>query len=224
MDPLQGTEEWFKERLGKLTASNMGAALAVKKDGSDYAERENLKMRIIAERLTQEITFGYVNDAMKWGIECEPACKKLLTSLGYEIQNLGFINHPKIENFGASPDGIIYNYLAYKKHTMVTDEIYDKKFILEIKCPTTPTHLKWLLSGEIPEEHKPQMLAQMACTGIYKAIFVSYDPRIKLKHLQLFIREFTPAEKEIIDITYKAKNFLNEVEEIMDLIKISKGV
>jgi hypothetical protein len=41
------------------------------KNGEDSAERKNLKIEILCERMTGDIVDKFVNNAMSWGIEKE---------------------------------------------------------------------------------------------------------------------------------------------------------
>lgn len=198
---IQGSDEWFQEKLGKLSASNMLAAISIKKDGTDYAERINLKRQIIAERLTGEIVPIYVSDPMKWGKEQEPVIKNILRDAGIPIEDAGFIRHPIIQDFGASPDGLI-----------------GEDGLVEVKCPTTSTHIKWLMEGVIPEEHKPQMLAQIACTGRKWCHFISFDPRIMNPAMRIFKRKFEPTEDQVKEIEAYAIKFLDEVKIMEELL------
>jgi hypothetical protein len=52
---LQGTGAWFNQRTGKLTASRMAAAMSFLKTGKESAARRDLKVEILAERLTDNI-------------------------------------------------------------------------------------------------------------------------------------------------------------------------
>src|SRR5512139_3736790 len=72
-----GTPEWVRERIGFLTASNMGKAMSFLKDGkTESAERKRLKIEILAERLTDSAVDHFVSDAMQWGLDMEPEAKK----------------------------------------------------------------------------------------------------------------------------------------------------
>lgn len=193
----QRTDEWYAAKLGKLGASNMCAAMAIKKDGGDYAERANLKMQILAERLTGKQVEVYITKDMQWGIDNEPVAKSMLIDLGIDIQDVGFIDHPTIKDFGASPDG------------------FSADGLIEIKCPKSETHLKWMLSGVIPEENKPQMLAQMACTGRKWCDFVSFDPRMINPEFRLFALRFMPSPEEISQVELAAIRFLEELETMI---------
>lgn len=196
-NPLQGTGAWFNDRIGKLTASRMSAATAFLKNGNEASERRKLKIEILAERLTDNIVPKYVTNEMLWGKEQEAFAKSAFErQTGLLVNDVGFIPHSKIENCGASPDGICSD-----------------GFLFESKCPTTATHITWILNDEIPEEHKPQMILQAACAQKKGVWFCSFDPRLPEKQ-QLFIKKFIPTEEEIIEVEEAAKIFLEEVEQM----------
>lgn len=197
---LQGTGEWFNARTGKLTASRMRSAIKRLKNGDDSAERKNLKIEILCERMTGDIMDKFVNTAMQWGIEKEPEAKAAYEkATGRIIQDVGFIDHPRIQFCGASPDGFVDDGLV------------------EIKCPTTATHVGWILDGGIPEEHKAQMALQAAVTGRSWVDFVSYDPRMP-EAQQLLVRRFYPTAGEIAEIEAEAEKFIAEVDALFETI------
>lgn len=201
---------FMNARCGKLTGSRMSAAMAYlkqtakeiadKKPKEDRKERTTLKIEIICERMTGNIVDKYINSAMQWGIEKEPEAKAAYEAkTGRIVQDVGFIDHPRIEFCGASPDGFVDDGL------------------IEIKCPTTATHVSWILDGGIPEEHEAQMILQCAVTGRSWVDFVSYDPRMP-EPQQLLIRRFYPTAEQIAKIEKEAEKFLAEVEKLFDII------
>lgn len=210
-NPQQGTGAWFSARTGKLTGSRMRAAMAylkAKKDGQreDKAERKNLKIEILSERLTGEIVQKYRNGAMEWGIEHEPLAKaEYEIRTGRKVLDVGFIDHPTIENLGASPDGFVEDGL------------------IEVKCPTTATHLEYILDGGIPAEYVPQMTLQLLCAGREWCDFVSFDPRVP-DHLQLFVRRFYPTEAQKEEIENEARQFLAEIDGLFEIISRTEMV
>jgi hypothetical protein len=176
----------------------MKNAMKYLKGGGDSAERKGLKIEILCERLTGDIVDKFVNQAMQWGVEKEPEAKEQYEQkTGRLIKDVGFVDHPKIEFCGASPDGLV-------------DE-----GLIEIKCPTTATHLNWILSGVVPDDHKPQMCLQALCTGRPWVDFVSYDPRMPEAN-RLFVRRYTPTAEEIAEVEAEAVKFLQEVEAMFD--------
>jgi len=207
---LQGTGEWFNARTGKLTASRMRAAMSYLKQSEkdkeagkpkeDKAERKNLKIEILCERMTGEIVDKFVSQDMQWGIDKEPEAKAAYEkATGRIIRDVGFIDHPRIEFCGASPDGFVDDGLV------------------EIKCPKRETHIGWILDGGIPEEHIPQMTLQAAVTGRSWVDFVSYDPRMP-EAQKLLVRRFYPTAKQIAEIESEAEKFLAEVDALFDIV------
>ena len=198
-----GTPEWVKERQGLLTASNMAKAMSYLKDGkTESAERRKLKIQILAERLADSAVDHYVSPDMQWGLDMEAAAKKKYVELtGTNIVDGGFVKHPKIEFFGATPDAFIHH-----------------DGLLEIKCPTTTTHVSYFLERKIPLPYQQQMLAQLSCTGRKWCDFMSFDPRIPNPKLQSLIIRFQPDRSEIEKIEAAASQFLKEIEEMFDII------
>lgn len=217
---FQGTGQWFNDRTGKLTASRMAAAMSFLKQTKEEkeknkppreaSERRKLKIEILCERLTGNIVPKYCTADMQWGIDQEPIAKEFITAkYGWTIKDLGFVEHPTIENCGASPDGYIEQEAA----------------LIEIKCPTSATMVSWLLSAQedklwVPEDHVQQMILQSACMGGIPVWFAAFDPRLP-DHQKLFVRKFVPTPEEIEEVETAAKVFLVEIDEMFD--KLTKG-
>jgi hypothetical protein len=193
---------WMSKRCGKGTGSRMAAMMAFLKNGKEAAERAAYKVEILAERLTGDTVPHYVNSHMLWGLEQEPhAIAAYELASGNMLLSCGFIDHPTIENFGATPDRLL-----------------GVDAVAEFKCPATTTHLTWMLAGGVPEQHRPQILAQLACTGRTRAVFVSYDPRIRDERKRLFVAEWTPERAEIETVEQAAIKFLAEVEQMFQML------
>ena len=202
---FQGSGAWFNARTGKITASRMAAAMSYLKNGSESSERRKLKIEVLAERLTGDIVPKYQNEFMLHGIENEPLAKEAFEAhTGLLVTDIGFVDHPRIENCGASPDGLVSD-----------------GALIEVKCPSTGKHLEYLLSGEVPEEYKPQMILQAACMGKSTVYFVSYDPRLPPKQ-GLFIKKYEPTQEEIEKVEAAAIKFLEEVDEMFEKITLGE--
>jgi putative phage-type endonuclease len=192
---------WLSSRCGKLTASRMPHAMQYTAKGAEGADRKRLKIELLAERMTGDTVPHFVNSYMEWGLTQEPHAKAAYElRTGRLIAPAGFVDHPAIELFGATPDGFLPG------------------AVIEFKCPATTTHLGWLLAGGVPEQHQPQILAQMACTGKEHAVFVSYDPRIKNERKQMHIVEWTPDRAEIEKVEEEAAKFLAEVDALFERV------
>lgn len=196
---VQGTGPWLAQRVGKLTGSRMADAMAVLKSGKPAKARMDLAKEILAERMTGMAVPHFVSVPMKWGLEQEPFAKaEYEDETGELLVPCGFFDHPTIENYGSTPDAL-----------------RDRDTVVEIKCPTTTTHIAWLMENEIPEEHRPQILSQLACTGRTNALFISFDPRIPGSR-RMFVKEWTPEPEEIAAVEAAARDFLAEVEHMWD--------
>lgn len=192
---------WLAERCGYLTASNMKRAMSFLRNGDPARERIDLMHEILAERMTGDSAPHVVTDAMQHGLEYEDeAVDKFVELTGRNVILSRFYKHPEIEYFGATPDR----------------EIDDG--LLEVKCPTTAKFLRWKIAGIVPEEHKPQMLAQLACTRRRWVGFIAYDPRIKEERHRLFLAKFEPTAEDIAHVERAAQQFLSEVEEMWEML------
>lgn len=202
----QGSEQWFAQRLGKLTASRMADVLATTKSGPS-ASRKNYLAQLVAERLTGQVAESFTNAAMAWGTDNEPLARaeyEILTDSS--VDQVSFVDHPTIEWCGASPDGLV---------------LHDG--LIEIKAPNTATHIDYLLGQKPPAKYVPQMLLQLACTSRQWCDFVSYDPRMPVEH-RLFVVRFEPKPEEIKAVENAAAEFLAEVQDTIErLNKIRKA-
>ena len=143
----------------------------------------------------------YVTPAMQHGLDHEQAAWDAYEeNTGILVASSGLFMHPQIPFFGATPDRLIGH-----------------EGLGESKCPTTTTHLTWLMNGVVPEEYQPQMLVQLACTRRKWVEFISYDPRLPPKQ-QLFIRRFTPTVEQIANAEAQAIEFLKELDAMFEKV------
>ena len=202
---IQGSDEWFAVRMGKITASKLGDLMRVTKYGeSTYKTR--LRMGLAIERLTgKSASPNFMNQAMKDGVEREPDARKLFEAItGKEVAECGSFDHPEIVNTSASPDGLIRGEDA----------------VLEIKCPTHVTHARNLLSETMPKNYEYQVQWQICCTESEYAYFASYHPdfppELRLKWVKV-LRD----NMMILEIEDAVRKFDTEVEDLID--KLKKG-
>lgn len=200
----QGSKEWLELRLGKVTASRIADVLAKGKSG-EALSREDYRYELVVQRLTGDPGEPFTNAAMEWGIATEPQAR-----IAYEaqadvfVEQVPFVLHPTIEWFGCSPDGLIGD-----------------KGLLEIKCPNSKTHIKYLNAGKPPAKYVPQMQCQMAVTGRQWCDFVSFDPRLP-GDLQLFVVRLDRDEDYIKSMEVEVVKFLDEVATMYKQLKEKK--
>jgi putative phage-type endonuclease len=197
----QGTPEWLELRRGKVTASRVADILAKTKTGTSVS-RQNYLIELALQRLTKTIEPSYTNSYMEWGTATEPQAR-----VAYEVHTnnfvdqVPFIDHPTIQGFGCSPDGLV-----------------GADGLLEIKCPSSPTHWEYFKAKEPPKKYFIQMQAQMAVTGAKWCDFVSFDPRFP-ERSQLLIVNVPKDHEFILFMEAEIKQFLEEVSTEVQLME-----
>lgn len=204
---IQGSQEWFAQRIGRVTASRVSDIIAKTKTGVS-ASRANYLAQLVAERLTGQAADTFKSGAMQHGTETEPQARMAYEAeTGLMVTEVAMIQHGTIEMAGASPDGLV-----------------GEDGLVEIKCPNTSTHIATLMADKAPSQYIPQMQWQMACTGRAWCDFVSFDPRMP-EDMQLFIKRVPRDNALIAEYEAEVVKFLAEVQETVDkLIQIRRGV
>jgi len=190
----QRSAEWFAIRAGKVTASRIADLMARTQKGWGKS-RDDYLSQLVRERLLGECEQGFVNEAMRWGIDQEASARECYEfAHGASVVEVGFLPHPTIEMAGASPDGLVGD-----------------DGMVEIKCPAPATHQATLLGAPIADKYMKQMQFQMACAGRQWCDFVSYDPRWPVE-MQLHVRRVERDNAIIAEIETAVVGFLAEVE------------
>lgn len=216
-DLEQQSPEWLEMRKGLVTGSMVANVCGKYKrqkpnEPAKYLQgRENYMLDLAVTRLTGMMPDRYVSQAMEFGTEYEPLARAAYERhLDVEVKEVGFAMHPKIDWFGASPDGLVGD-----------------DGVLEIKCPNSTTHLSYLMEGVVPEQYLPQMKAEMLCAERQWCDFVSFDPRMP-KNLRLFVRRLDRDEPMLRQLEEEVEKFLAELDTLMgkisSLIPIVRGI
>lgn len=148
---IQGSEEWLAQRRGMVTASVVGQLVTgktIKPADNDYSRA--LTALLVAERIADWTDPVYVSDDMLRGHEDEPrAIEKYSEWCGVTVDSVGFmIRDDWGFRIGYSPDGLVG-----------TDGL------VEVKAPRAKTHLRTILSGEVPERHMAQLQCGLLVSG-----------------------------------------------------------
>jgi putative phage-type endonuclease len=205
----QRTEEWFQQRLGKVTASRISDVIAKTKTGVSTS-RQNYLVQLVSERLTGKKGDSFVNQAMLDGIERESAARELyMLTRGTSVTEVGFFDHPIIKNSGASPDGAV-------------NAEEDGKYagLIEIKCPIETTHTNTLMSKSVPSKYIPQIQWQMASVSpnVKWCDFISYNPNFP-DTMQLFVARVDRDNAYIAELEAEVIKFLDEVDQTILKLK-----
>ena len=140
--------------------------------------------------------------ALAWGRQTEPAARAAYVFFGGDpIEEVGFIDHPRIPMSGASPDGLV------RECGMV-----------EIKCPNTKTHKETLRTKAIPRRYLHQIRWGLACTRRQWCDFISFDPRLPLDD-QFFCQRVHADPDEIKAMEAAVFAFLLELEARLEALR-----
>lgn len=196
---IQGSDEWFAIRCGKVT----GSMFAIAKGNG--ATRTKYMKELVDELRTGNPRESFVNSHMQRGTEMEPFARAAYEKeYRVDVQEVGFVEFN--ENIGCSPDGII-----------------EPDGRLEIKCPTLEVHNKTVQADKVPSSHKPQIQGTLWVTEGKWLDFISYHPDAEQP---LFVKRVYPDEKYITELKIRIYMFIADmkvmIKETEDSRKDSK--
>jgi hypothetical protein len=195
IDCEQGTEGWFRARMGMPTASEFATVMASGRSGGESKTRRTYMLKLAGEILTGEPMENYSNAHMERGKIMEDEARGTYALLhDADPQRVGFIvNGPK----GCSPDSLLGN-----------------DGMLEVKTKLPHLALDCLLKGEFPAEHVAQ------CQG---ALWVAerewIDIAVYWPKLPLFVKRAYRDEIYIKKLSDAVDEFNAELAEIVSRVR-----
>jgi putative phage-type endonuclease len=193
---IQGTEEWFEARRGKITGSNVGALLVNGKGEAGFGTDALKYMRkLIAERITGKVEESYSSPAMERGsmLEGEARDKYMFNTLRY-VDEEGFVEYN--EYFGSSPDGIC-----------------DDR-IIEIKCLQYCAFIDAVMNDSYSNGYDIQCQCNMLATGKEMADLVFYHPDMGMR-----IKTIKEDKELQAKILKRVKDFNDLIESKIEIVK-----
>lgn len=192
----QGSPEWFMLRMGKVTGSRLKEVFA--------SNNLALMDELIAEQLTEMWDESdYVSDAMQRGIDLEPEALRLYEQINkVELIRGGFIQCEKFPLLGYSPDGRV-----------------GLEGGVEVKCPSSKNHIKYLRQGKLPNDYKWQVIASFIINPDCQWYdFMSYDPRVQQRpyfiyrtHREDVLPELNKAVDELTKFFTKLEEYKSDI-------------
>ncbi|WP_435582878.1 lambda exonuclease family protein [Amycolatopsis thermoflava] len=222
-DVIQGSDEWYEQRRGLVTASVVGKLVTkrsltginyecpdcgarpdapcvskVRRSGevatpikslhpgrAEVARRSDappvldvargdeattLTLQLVAERIAGYIDPTYVGDDMLRGIEEEPRARDLYAEFYRRpVREIGFLLREEATwKLGYSPDGLVGD-----------------DGLIEIKAPRAKTHLRTILSGEVPDQYMAQCQAGLLVSGREWLDFISFSGGMPMWHTRV---------------------------------------
>jgi len=152
----QNSLEWINARAGVVTASEFASLLTPAFKPRTGAMVDTYLARKIAEKWQGPLP-GFMSVDMDLGKILEEEAKPFYTlTTGEEIQSVALITNDA-GTVGCSPDGLIGDDGG-----------------IEIKCPEPTNHVKYLLSGGLPDDYAAQVHGALYVTGRKWWKFMSY--------------------------------------------------
>lgn len=196
----QHSQEWWNARLGKVTASRIGDLMARNqpRKGKTVGEWSAKHNNYLAEKVAERIT-GKARDRKKVAsldhrLDLEPDARAAY-EFYYEREIIlaGFIDHPRIPNAGASPDGLV-----------------DTEGGTEIKCLDPEGHIELIRAGGIDQDYLYQCHFGMACTDRLWWDFVAFCPEMP-EEGKLWVQR---VDRDIILIAEIERNVIEFLDEV----------
>lgn len=198
-DVEQGSDDWFRMRLGIPTASNFDKIMTPKKMELSKSA-DTLIAELIAEKISEilpERAETYSSRAMEWGKQTEEEARRFYCmDQNVTTTNGGFCTTDD-GRIGCSPDSLV-----------------NGDGCLELKCPQPKTHVQYLLDGVLPDEYKPQVHGHLIVTGRKYCDFVSYALNFPPLIIRVTPDEYTLKLSQVI-----YEQFLPRYDELLAKIK-----
>lgn len=205
----QGSEEWFAARFGHPTASQFHRVVSPAK-GEPSSQARQYKCELIYERLYRQPwqRLQKPTQAMQNGIDNEPeAARQFTLDTGLELSTIGHITDDA-GRWGSSPDRIIIGQNA----------------CVEIKAPTAPVHIRYLLHGP-DADYRCQVQGHLMTGQFDRCYLYSFHPDFAsacipfdrdpefmaklLKWLTVFVDELDRDERIIRQLGFFPANLLS---------------
>lgn len=193
-DCEQGSEDWFRARMGIPTASEFGTVLAPRA-GSEGKMRRTYLHKLAGEIITGQPMERYGNAHMERGHEMEAEARSLYAFMSdADPTQIGFLRNGQK---GCSPDSLIGD-----------------AGMLEIKTKLPHLLIDCILKDDFPAEHKAQ------CQG---ALWVAerewVDIAVYWPRMPLFVKRAYRDEEYISKLSDAIDAFNADLAAVVDRIK-----
>jgi hypothetical protein len=201
----QGSTEWLKLREKKVTGTSLTRVRGAKwLEYADVIVRE----RVTGERKSNE----FKSFSMDNGHVLEPFASTAYEEFRkYKVTEVGFLQSEQFENFGMSPDGVIF----------IDGNVIG---VAEIKCPEPQTHIKYIRQDKIPTEYDDQILSAFVVGDEVQFVdFVSFCPVVR--SYPFFIKRAKRAdyEHEIASARGALIKFFEQVDKMEQIVLDGNG-
>ncbi|PCC31416.1 hypothetical protein CIK74_17225 [Glutamicibacter sp. BW77] len=191
----QGTDEWFEQRRGIVTASVVGLLITTKtmKPASNETSR-GLTRSLAAERITGFVEPSFTSRDMERGNLDEPIAREHYSEHYAEAREVGFITR-EIDGYkiGYSPDGLV-----------------GAKGLIEVKSRAQKKQLETFLEDCVPPENMAQIQCGLLVSGREWCDYLSWTGGMPMYVKRVYP---IPAWQEAIKLALRA--FEENAEEMI---------
>ncbi len=153
-----GHIDWFKLRVGKVTASELGNLLTPEFELRKGETPKSYLYSKVAEAWQGRPLISTGSWQTEQGnIREDEAIPWLALEKDWKILPGGFIETDD-GRFGCSPDGLVQ----------------EQDLGVEVKCPEAVNHVRYLSEGVLPKAYVCQVYGSMFATGFKRWVFASY--------------------------------------------------
>ncbi len=169
-DMIQQSEQWFKARMGRATASQFKRIVTSSRGDLSSGRHEYID-ELLGQRFAPyeapKFTGSFWTDR---GSELEAEAREMFArDIGVDVGQVGFVTADRWGHvIGCSPDGLL---LSHDGERYVCG--------LEIKALAAKHHVGIWREGKMPDEHKQQVHGAMAVTCLDHWWFMSYHPAMR---------------------------------------------
>lgn len=191
----QGEPEWHDQRRGMVTASVVGKLITAKTlKPAENDESRGLTALLVAERITGYTDPTYQSDDMFRGVMEEPRARDKYSEHYAPAVECGFmIRDDWGFQIGYSPDGLV-----------------GSDGLIEVKSPRAKTHLRTVLSGEVPAHHMAQLQTGLLVSGREWVDFISW-----CGGMPMWVKRVTPDPKWHAAIVAAVEKFEQTAEAMV---------
>jgi hypothetical protein len=195
----QGTEEWFRARMGIPTASEFKTLLGIKKDAREKVTRRTYMLKLAGEIITGDPMESFTNSHMERGKVMEDEARSLYAFMhDIDPQRVGFLRNGQK---GCSPDSLI-----------------GQSGMLEIKTALPHILADIILKDDFPSEHKAQ------CQG---ALWVAerewIDITVYWPRMPRFVKRAYRDEAYIKELSTAVDQFNTELAVVVEQLRQRSG-
>jgi hypothetical protein len=220
-DLEQGSEEWYDQRRGMVTASAVGRLITPStiKPASNV-ETRSLTALLVAERITGYTDPTYMSNDMWQGREDEPRAVEKYSETYEPVTTVGFMVRDDLHlgddkrrfSIGYSPDGLV------GEHGLV-----------EVKSRRQKQQLQTVLSDEVPPENMAQLQCGLLVSGRDWIDYVSYCGGMPMwtkrvspqddwfEAILTAVAMFEAVAEQMVDAYFKAVTGLPKTERVTEM-------